>query len=150
MNKLKQYLFNKVRDTILYFLDSYSYEFYYKGLQRLDKIQEEQSKKINDNWKYISTLFEQNILNKENIKDLFKTVNKISKDSVTMWLDISCWKEDGTSIIILSRIKWEERVEFINRRFSNIWEVEKFIKSIKKDDDNVYIDKAFHYPPINF
>ena len=150
MNKIKQYLFNKIRDTILYFLDSYLYEFYYKGLQRLDKIQEEQSKKINDNWKYISTLFDQNNLNKENIKDLFKTLNKISKDSVTMWLDISSCKEDSTFIIVLSRIKWKEIVRSINRRFNNIWELENFVRSIKKDDDNVYIDKPFYYQPINF
>lgn len=136
---MKKYIYNKIQKFILYFISEYIEEFSIKPLHEKIDIQKKEQKNINNK------LEDQNNLNYRNIKDLFKITNKLYNSSITLWLDISSCKEDTTSIIILSRIKWKERVEFIERKFNNIWEVENLIKSIKRDNENIYIDRPHNF-----
>lgn len=138
---MKKYFYNKIQKFILYFISEYIEEFSIKPLH--NKIDIQRKEIVNFRFD-LSMLLKQENINDKNIKDLFKIIDKLSKDSITAWLDISSCKKDNTSIVILSRIKWKERIEFIERKFNNIWEIENFIKSIKKSDENIYIDNIFN------
>lgn len=72
-------------------------------------------------------------------------LDRVSKNSVTMWLDISIWKYDSTHIIVLSRIWDKERVEIMTKNFRTMLDVSRFIQRTKTElevdnNNNIYAD----------
>jgi len=74
------------------------------------------------------------------VNGLENRITDFAKDHVTMWIDFCLATEDTTSIIILSRINKQERVEIINKKFATIKELEALIKEIKMSDKWVFRD----------
>jgi hypothetical protein len=134
MNTIKKYLFNKIKNIILYFVYDHIKQYNIHPLHnRCDRLRDELLgyKNKNDN---------RFIIQDWNIKFAIQWLDKLSKNSITWMLDVWSMKSDNTMVCIISRMRWQERVEFFENKFSSLKELEEYIKRIKIQSDNIYID----------
>ena len=134
MNKIKQYLFNKIKNIILYFIYDHIKQYNIVPLHnRCDRLRDELMwlKNKTDN-KFI--------IQDWNIKFCIEWLHKLSNNSITWMLDIWSMKHDNTMVCVISRMRWQERVEFFENKFSSLKELEEYIKNIKIHSNNIYVD----------
>lgn len=138
--KIKKYIYELFRKIIKYYL--------YNDLKliytRIDSVAIELINKEQNINRRIDLCDRNNILNLE-------WLNKLSKTSLSAFIDLWSIKHDTTIISIISRIWWTEKVDFFELRFSSIKELESYIKKIKRpfNSENIYIDKPHWFPFIN-